>query len=202
MKVMKVVDRANYVRGGSAYGDHPEPIGDGQTISAPHMHGFALEYLEPLLRPGSRVLDIGCGSGYLTSCFGYMVRPGGEVIGVENRESLVELARSNIARADSQLLDSHVVDIRLGNGWTGEGFWKEGDDLFDVIHIGAAAASIPDVILRCLKAPGRMVVPVGAEGESQSFVVVRKFEDGSITQNELMSVMYVPLENQVHVRGA
>eukprot|EP01050_Picozoa_sp_SAG11_P034981 SAG11_NODE_12596_length_695_cov_1.080537_1_plen_107_part_10 len=45
-------------------------IGFGATISAPHMHAYALEWLSDRLKPGSKVLDVGCGSGYLTACFG------------------------------------------------------------------------------------------------------------------------------------
>jgi protein-L-isoaspartate O-methyltransferase len=34
----------NFVRSG-AYSDTPQPIGHGQTISAPHMHAHVLEML-------------------------------------------------------------------------------------------------------------------------------------------------------------
>lgn len=43
--------------------DHPLAIGEGQTISAPHMHAICLELLEPHLQPGARVLDVGAGEG-------------------------------------------------------------------------------------------------------------------------------------------
>jgi protein-L-isoaspartate(D-aspartate) O-methyltransferase len=42
--------------------DHPLAIGEGQTISAPHMHGICLELLEQHLTPGARVLDVGSGA--------------------------------------------------------------------------------------------------------------------------------------------
>jgi protein-L-isoaspartate O-methyltransferase len=42
--------------------DHPLAIGEGQTISAPHMHAICLELLEPHLQPGARVLDVGAGA--------------------------------------------------------------------------------------------------------------------------------------------
>lgn len=187
IRTMKHIDRAKYLHetwGGSPYDDHPVPIGDGQTISAPHMHAFALQILDEYLKPGNRVLDIGSGSGYLTACFGELVSPTGHVLGIENRESLVHLGRDNILHANPELVDSGVVSMRLGNGWTGEGFWKPGDALFDAIHVGAAGEKVPEVLLECLKAPGKMVIPVGLESESQSFLVVTKHRDGSVSQEE------------------
>jgi protein-L-isoaspartate(D-aspartate) O-methyltransferase len=192
IQVMRKVDRVNYVPPGlPPYEDRPMPIGDGQTISAPHMHGQALELLEKFLKPGNKALDVGCGSGYLSSCMGHLVSPIGYVVGVENRQSLVDLATKNIRNADLNLIRSGTVSIRLGDGWTGEGY---SNDSYDAIHVGAAAEQIPDTLLRALKSPGRMVIPVGPQWGSQIFLVVDKAEDGSITQQEFMSVMYVPLE--------
>lgn len=48
-------------------------LGHGATISAPHMHGYATQYLEQHLKPGAKVLDVGSGSGYLCSVFARMV---------------------------------------------------------------------------------------------------------------------------------
>ena len=59
---------------GSAYADCPERIGFNATISAPHMHAYCLEWLAPNLVPGAKVLDVGCGSGFLTACFFEMTR--------------------------------------------------------------------------------------------------------------------------------
>ena len=36
-------------------------------------HAHALELLKEHLVPGNKVLDVGCGSGYLTACFALMV---------------------------------------------------------------------------------------------------------------------------------
>ena len=202
--ILKRVDRAKYVPPGlSPYADCPQPIGDGQTISAPHMHAQALELLEHFLHPGASALDIGCGSGYLAACMGRMVSPGGHVLGIENRESLVDLSNHNVRNADGDLLGTGVVEFHLGNGWTGEGFLTTGsfDEIFDVIHVGAAAEKMPDTLVRALKRPGRMVIPVGPQWGSQVFVVVDKDKDGAVTQRELMSVMYVPLEHQLRPRG-
>ncbi|HEY4912217.1 MAG TPA: protein-L-isoaspartate O-methyltransferase, partial [Methylomirabilota bacterium] len=45
-----------------AYGDHPLPIGEGQTISQPFMVGRMTELLR--LAGTEKVLEVGTGSGY------------------------------------------------------------------------------------------------------------------------------------------
>jgi protein-L-isoaspartate(D-aspartate) O-methyltransferase len=62
---MKQVDRADFTKSPFPYADHPQYIDFNATISAPHMHAYALEYLSDYLKPGYHVLDVGSGSGYL-----------------------------------------------------------------------------------------------------------------------------------------
>jgi protein-L-isoaspartate O-methyltransferase len=50
--------------------DHPLAIGEGQTISAPHMHAICLELLEHHLTPGARVLDVGSGAAMFSHLIG------------------------------------------------------------------------------------------------------------------------------------
>jgi protein-L-isoaspartate(D-aspartate) O-methyltransferase len=69
---MLKVDRGFFTRH-NAYDDSPQGIGYGVTISAPHMHAYALEVLHDHLKEGCRALDIGSGSGYLTACMAIMV---------------------------------------------------------------------------------------------------------------------------------
>lgn len=66
------VDRGYFSRY-NPYEDSPQSIGHNATISAPHMHAYALEVLEPKLTKGAKVLDVGSGSGYLAACFSVMV---------------------------------------------------------------------------------------------------------------------------------
>ena len=70
---MLAVDRKDFCSS-EPYRDSPQPIGSNATISAPHMHAYALENLKERLHPGSKVLDVGCGSGYLAACMAIMVR--------------------------------------------------------------------------------------------------------------------------------
>ena len=95
--IMNQFDRNNFcINKYESYTDKPSQLFLGQTISAPHMHAKAIEYLEPVLKPGSTILDIGSGSGYLTACFGEAVkvyhqdeRSRGKVIGLEIIPELV-----------------------------------------------------------------------------------------------------------------
>ncbi|MDP6086644.1 MAG: protein-L-isoaspartate O-methyltransferase, partial [Nitrospinota bacterium] len=48
-----------------AHGDHPLPIGEGQTISQPFIVALTCQALS--LRGTERVLEIGTGSGYQTA---------------------------------------------------------------------------------------------------------------------------------------
>lgn len=65
-KAMREVDRGDFVPSDeSAYMDRPQSIGNGATISAPHMHAHALELLKDYFKEGGKVLDVGSGSGIL-----------------------------------------------------------------------------------------------------------------------------------------
>ena len=52
-RVMKSVDRGDFCQR-SPYYDSPQGIGYGVTISAPHMHAYALELLEEQLKEGNK----------------------------------------------------------------------------------------------------------------------------------------------------
>merc|ERR1712013_649494 len=94
---MLSVDRGNYVSS-SPYQDAPQRIGYNITISAPHMHGHALELLKDHLRPGCSALDVGSGSGYLTACMAVMVGETGSVVGIDHVPDLVEESKQNLRR--------------------------------------------------------------------------------------------------------
>ncbi|KAJ4347667.1 hypothetical protein N0V95_005210 [Ascochyta clinopodiicola] len=186
---MLQVDRAHYAPR-NPYDDRPQPIGHKATISAPHMHANACESLLDHLKPGAKVLDIGSGSGYLTAVLANLVGPSGRVVGIDHIQPLVDMANTNMAKSDEgrKMLESGQVKFVTGDGRKG---WKE-DAPYDAIHVGAAAAEHHKELTDQLKAPGRLFVPV-SDGWSQHIYVINKREDGSIDQNMLYGVQYVPL---------
>lgn len=188
-EAMRQIDRADFVPSGcSPYADCPQPIGHGATISAPHMHAYCLSLLSDYLKPGSSILDVGSGSGYLTAVFAFMVGDTGKTVGVEHIPELVQRSIETIQQGSAaHLLKSGSLSIHVADGKQG---YLEGAP-YDAIHVGAAAADLPKALLDQLKPGGRMVIPVG-QG-MQDLIVVDKLPDGSLKKRSEMGVRYVPL---------
>ena len=186
---MRHVDRAFYAPH-SPYQDSPQTIGYDATISAPHMHAHAAENLLPFLHEGSTVLDVGSGSGYLTSIFAHLVGKTGKVIGVDHIPQLVELATNNVQKDNPDLLKSGNMVFVTADGR--KGVPEHGP--YDAIHVGAAAPTLPQALVDQLKAPGRMFIPIGTA--YQSVYQIDKDRNGNVNQQELFGVRYVPLTDR------
>jgi len=169
-----------------AYGDHPLPIGEGQTISQPFVVAAMLEALA--LRPEDVVLEVGTGSGYQTAILAELVRT---VYSIERIASLAERARAALER----LGYSNVV---LVHGDGSQGLPEAAP--FDAIVVAAAAPQVPRPLLEQLRDGGRLVIPVGS-GFAQELQLVRKIGDRS-TVLYLDGVRFVPLIGREGFREA
>ncbi|MEM2943923.1 MAG: protein-L-isoaspartate O-methyltransferase [Methanomassiliicoccales archaeon] len=165
----------------SAYYDTPLSIGEGQTISAPHMVAIMLEILD--IQSGMRILEVGAGSGYHAALMGELVRPNGHIYTIERIESLAEKARKNLALAGYE----DVVTVILGDGSEG----LEQYAPYDRICVTAAAPSVPEPLKRQLSDGGRLLVPVGGHWYQDLILVVRKGDD--FLQQNLGGCVFVPL---------
>ncbi|KAJ7701851.1 Pcmt1-prov protein [Mycena rosella] len=201
---MTAVDRAHFVPDKSAaYVDSPQSIGHGATISAPHMHALAVDYLLPFLRPGAKVLDIGSGSGYLCAVLHNLVSSyaqedptkvavAGKVIGIDHIPELVDWSLQNLKKDDRtrRAVENKQIEIHVGDGRLG----YPSDGPYDAIHVGAASPTIPKALVEQLARPGRMFIPVGTV--SQHIMQVDKDAEGNVSETQIMAVRYVPLTDK------
>ncbi|KAK0411966.1 hypothetical protein QR680_005951 [Steinernema hermaphroditum] len=196
--VMLAVDRADFCHS-NPYLDAPQTIGYNATISAPHMHASALELLLPKLTNGSHVLDIGSGSGYLTTCMAHLVGSEGVVVGIEHIPQLVNLSIANIRKNHSEMMDDGRLKIIEGDGRLG----YPAAAPYNAIHVGAAAESLPQNLVDQLAVGGRMILPVNMNDtrNGQRYVQVDKISDSEIQTKDLMGVIYVPLTSVEHQIG-
>ena len=165
-----------------AYGDHPLPIGEGQTISQPYIVAAMLEHLalQPNdLQPSDRVLEVGTGSGYVTALLSLLCA---EVYSVERHAQLAASAESTLQR-----LGYRNVKIRVGDGSQG---WPEYAP-FDAILVSAATAEMPPALFVQLREGGRMMVPVGPS-TSQELRLISKI-GGQPEVKILEGCRFVPL---------
>lgn len=162
---------------GTAYGDHPLPIGSGQTISQPYIVAVMTELLA--VETGDRVLEIGAGSGYQAAILG---RLAAEVWTVERLPELADLAERNLAGLGAE--NVHVV---VGDGTLG----LPEHAPYDGIIVTAATPSVPQPLFDQLADGGRLVAPVGSRELQYLMCYTRKGDD--IVPASWGAVCFVPL---------
>jgi protein-L-isoaspartate(D-aspartate) O-methyltransferase len=164
--------------GAQAYGDHPLPIGFGQTISQPYIVALMSQLLEA--EEGMKVLEIGTGSGYQAAVLDAM---GLDVYTVERLRELY-------FRTSSLFMRLRMLSIRmkLDDGTMG---WPEAGP-FDRIIVTAGGPEVPEPLVNQLADPGIMVIPVGPDRAAQKLVQVRK-QGGRVTMETRNAVAFVDL---------
>jgi len=164
--------------GSRAYEDTALPIGFGQTISQPYI---VTRMTEALLEGGAvdNVLEVGTGCGYQTAVLAPLVA---HLNTIERIEPLLVRARERLKE-----LGIRNVRFRHGDGSLG---WKAHAP-FDGILVAAAPLTVPDALTKQLKLGGRLIVPVGPEGEQQLVRFTRR--EQRIEREVLGQVAFVPL---------
>lgn len=164
--------------GSRAYEDTALPIGFGQTISQPYI---VARMTEALLEGTQlrNVLEVGTGCGYQTAVLAPLVD---KVCTIERIEPLFKRAKERIKE-----LGIRNVRFRHGDGSVG---WKT-QAPFDGILVGAAPLTVPEALLKQLNVGGRLLVPVGPEGEQELIRFTRK--EQRMERESLGPVAFVPL---------
>ena len=185
LKAMRTVPRELFVddaMASCAYGDHPLPIGAGQTISQPFIVALMTQALQ--LKPNHRVLEIGTGSGYQAAVLSRICN---RVYTIERIDSLLVRARKIFDK-----LHYHNITSRLDDGTEG---WPS-EAPFEAIIVTAGGPNIPEPLLKQLTDPGKMIIPVGDQF-TQQLQLVDKI-DGEI---HVKTIEYVRFVNLVGSHG-
>ncbi len=161
-----------------AYVNRPLSIGHGRTISQPYIVALMTDLLD--LESGSRVLEIGTGSGYQAAVLAEIAS---EVFTIEIVEPLAKSAEKRLQR-----LGYDNIQVRIGDGNYG---WPEAAP-FDGIIV-TAGGRLPPVLVDQLKPGGRMVIPINLSDGSQELIVLDKNLSGEISQRSVLPVRFVPI---------
>lgn len=170
----KFINSALHMR---AYEDTALPIELGQTISQPFTVAVQTEMLE--VQPGSKILEIGTGSGYQAAVLCEM---GAEVYSVERHRGLYERSRS--------LLEGlgYRATLKCDDGTLGWSAYAP----YDGIVVTAGAPLIPNNLKKQLALGGRLVIPVGDSEKQLMYRIVRTSED-EFQEERFEHFRFVPL---------
>jgi len=164
-----------------AYEDIPLPIGFNATISQPTTVMIMTQALD--VKKGNKILEIGTGSGYQAALLSILVGEKGKIISTEFIPELADFAKQN-------LKDYKNVTIIKTDGSKG---YKE-QAPYNAIIITAAIPELPQTIIDQLKEGGRLVAPVGPQGEQRMIKLIKK--DNRFIKEDLGSFMFVPLKGK------
>ena len=152
-----------------AYENRALTIGYKQTISQPYIVARMTEHLlSHTSKRGkvlNQVLEIGSGCGYQSAVLSHFAN---DVFAVERIKPLVKKSRENL----SELKIRNVI-VKHADGFNG---WEE-DRKFDGIICAAAPRQYPEELLDLLEIGGKLVIPVGHEGQQKLFVITKKSEN-------------------------
>ena len=181
LAAMREIPRHRFVpasRLSLAYSARPVPIGSGQTISQPYIVAIMSSLLSEL-EEGSKVLEIGSGSGYQTAV---LVHMGLEVHAVE---ILSDLAEASMARLEE--LELAPASLRVANGQ--EGLPEHAP--YDAIIAAACAKRMPVAWSQQIASRGIIVAPMG-RWRGQRLVKWDE-KDGALHRSDVCNVRFVPL---------
>ena len=162
-----------------AYIDTPLEIGNGQTISAPHMVAIMCEALD--IKKGQIILEIGAGSGYHAAVVSKLVGNKGHVYTIERFSSLAENAKKNLEK-----VGINNVTVETGDGSCGLAKYAP----YDSIYVTCASPDIPSPLVEQLKQNGKLLIPVGKH--ICDLKLVHK-KDNKIDVENLGGCAFVPL---------
>ena len=167
---------------GLAYSDYQLPIGFGQTLFKPTVDGRLLQTLA--LKPTDSVLEIGTGSGYLTTCFARLAQH------CDSIEIHPELHAKAKAHIDAMAITN--VSLRIQDAsepW-------DARDAYDAIAFGGAVSEIPDMYKHKMAIGGRLFAIIGDNSQpTMEAIQLTRLSDSEWTTDSLFETQVDPLIN-------
>ena len=160
-----------------AYTDKAFPIGADQTISQPFTVAKQTELLN--LEKGSKILEIGTGSGFQTAV---LIEMGMHVFSIERQNELFKKTKLFLPK-----LGYRAKKLIFGDGY--KGFKEEAP--FDGIVVTAGAPFVPKPLMSQLKIGGRLVIPIGSE--NQIMTLITRISQTEFKKEEFGEFRFVPL---------
>ena len=165
-----------------AYQDIAFPIGENQTISQPYTVAFQTELLA--VSRGSKVLEIGTGSGYQTAV---LCQLGAKVFSIERHKSLFKNAKLFLNQ------NNYRAQLFFGDGFIGKKVFAP----YDRIIVTCGAPFVPNDLKLQLKVGGRMVIPVG-EGEVQQMKLIQRLNEDDFKETNFGDFRFVPMLKNIN----
>jgi len=143
----------------------------GESLQASSSEPAFIVHLLSLLdiQAGDRVLEIGCGTGWLLAMMAELSGSAANVTGVEIVPSLAAKARSNLqdvglGQATILLADGNTCPVREGQ--------------FDRIMFTASAYRFPQFLFDLCKIGGRVIIPIRNKGLAEEVQILVRTEWG------------------------
>ena len=165
-----------------AYQDIAFPIGENQTISQPYTVAFQTELLS--VNRGSKVLEIGTGSGYQTAV---ICQLGAKVFSIERHKSLFQSAKLFLNQ------NNYRAQLFFGDGFKGKKVFAP----YDSIIVTCGAPFIPEDLKLQLKIGGRLVIPVG-KGDVQQMKLIQRLNENDFKETNFGDFKFVPMLKNIN----
>ncbi len=158
-----------------AYADIAVPLDDGQAMMPPRVEARLLQCLS--LKPPDKVLEVGTGSGYLTSLLASLCE---HVVSVE-------ISQTHAAQA-AQHLEAHgFSNVTLERGDAVRG-WKQKAP-YDIIAVTGSTPILEDEFQNQLKVGGRLFIIVGEAPAMEALLIRRSGKEQWITESLFETVV-------------
>ena len=150
-------------------------------------HSFVWKYGQELIellasQAGERILDLGCGTGHLTS---QLALAGASVTGLDVSQSMIEQARKNYT--DLEFVKADAADFAFAEPF---------DAVFSnaALHWVKRAENVVVCLARALKPGGRFVAEFGGKGNIQAIhtALLRALDDFGLANKAGWNPWYYP----------